>query len=94
MMPYMIDWSAYIPLDKGGIEGGFREENKTGALKIGHAKSDVPTPHHSLYAALTQSTNKYEQASGWLNLTLEYYTQHHQIDTIIHHYYTADIQFP
>lgn len=46
------------------------------------------------WKALTQSTNKYEQASGWLNLTLEYYTQTHQIDTIIHHYYTADTQFP
>jgi 1,4-alpha-glucan branching enzyme len=53
-----------------------------------------PLPHHSLYTALTQSTNKYEQASGWLNLTLEYYTQNHKIDTIIHHYYTADTQFP
>jgi hypothetical protein len=51
-------------------------------------------PHHSLYTALTQSTNKYEQASGWLNLILEHYTQNHKIDTIIHHYYTADTQFP
>jgi hypothetical protein len=51
-------------------------------------------PHHSLYTALTQSTNKYEQASGRLNLTLEHYTQTHKIDTIIHHYYTADTQFP
>ena len=51
-------------------------------------------PHHSLYTVLTQSTNKYEQASGWLNLTLEYYTQTYKIDTIIHHYYTADTQFP
>jgi hypothetical protein len=50
--------------------------------------------HTPLRQALTQSTNKYEQASGWLNLTLEHYTQNHKVDTIIHHYYTADTQFP
>ncbi len=53
-----------------------------------------PGTRNPLYTALTQSTNKYEQTSGWLNLTLEYYTQNHKVDTIIHHYYTADTQFP
>lgn len=56
--------------------------------------SQEPSTKHPLWKALTESTNKYEQASGWLNLTLEHYTQTQQIDTVIHHYYTADTQFP
>jgi hypothetical protein len=74
----MIDWSS-SPLVKGELEGVSDAELAT---------------HNPLWQALTQSTNKYEQASGWLNLTLEHYTQNHKIDTIIHHYYTADTQFP
>lgn len=55
---------------------------------------EYPNTRHPLWTALTDSTNKYEQASWRLNLTLEHYTQTQQIDTIIHHYYTADTQFP
>lgn len=93
MMPYMIDRtstqsklsSTESPLWRGdgGTPEGFIETNI------------APSLHRSpLWQALTQSTNKYEQASWRLNLTLEHYTQTQQIDTIIHHYYTADTQFP
>lgn len=85
MMPYMID-RLISPLVKWESEGI--------TSKLTNRKPENPNAHHPLRTALTDSSNKYEQASWRLNLTLEYYTQTHKIDTIIHHYYTADTQFP
>jgi|GEM_PF-5990186 len=97
MMPYMIDWSS-SPLVKGELEGvsAKLDSNNIPPVKEGGTSeaSDGRFSKHPLRKALTDSSNKYEQASGRLNLTLEYYTQTQQIDTIIHHYYTADTQFP
>jgi len=95
------------PLSRGGgwKPEGFRERCKSNELTNNNSVEDVdnniaelnaPCLHTNapLRQALTQSTNKYEQASGRLNLALAHYTEQYQIDTIIHHYYTADIQFP